>query len=128
MKTSLPACLCAAILLGCASDDPITRLVAKCEADQHSGPGEVFPSGLFSPIELPASASIIDLVSQAIHDTNFNILATRKVKIADEWVTSLQYDFNYTAVMISTGSEKKIVLLRFQASSKGWWNRVFDAK
>ena len=128
MKTSFLACLFAASVIGCAPHDPIDRLVAECEADQHSGDGEVFPSGLSSVIALPVSGSAGELVSQALNDTNFTVLATRRVRISDERMASLHLDPTYTAVLISAGSEKKIVLLQFQPESKGWWNRVFDAK
>jgi hypothetical protein len=117
-----------------APQDPIDRLVAICQADQHSGSGEVFPSGLFSPIALPPSALAAELVSQAFErqagdakaHTNFTILANRKVRIGDERMAGLHLDSDYTAVLVDTRSGKKIVLLQFQAASKGWWNRVYD--
>jgi len=143
MKVLYPAFLAAALLGGCAPSashraddaaepkvprDSIDRLVAACEANQHSGGGEVFPSGMATLIPLPATATAKEVASQALHGSKFTMLAARKVRIQDQRMAGLKLDPDYTAILVATDSQKKIVLIQFWPLSKGWWNRVYDAK
>ena len=119
----------AVVFVGCSREDPIDRIVKQDSADPH------FPSGLVMAIRLPATAPVIEVTSNALGRslTNITILETRQVHISgweDDKLAPSEV-FEYTAVLVSTSSGRKVVLLQFRQDKRyppggSWWNRVYD--
>jgi hypothetical protein len=128
MKTRPFIILTALILVGCGHRDPIDRIVKEDSADPH------FPSGMFMPIRLPATASVGEVAARALGlaETNITILESRQVHISygDEDKLVPLERVSYTAVLVDTSSGRKVVLLQFQQDSHhppgGWWSRDYD--
>jgi hypothetical protein len=117
--------LMAPVLVCCGHRDPIDRIVEQDSADPF------FPTGMFTPIRLPATASAAEVASRALGQsgTNITVLETRQVQIhADSGLPAELV--NFTAVLVNTTSGLKVVLLQFQKDSQnppgGWWSRVYD--
>jgi hypothetical protein len=96
--------------------DPIDRVVRKVSSD------DFFTSGMFKPIDLPATASAEELAGK-LFVPPIKILTNREVRIADD---------PYRAVMVETSDGRKVVLFRYDekrnrdSKLKGWWSRVYD--
>jgi hypothetical protein len=100
-----------ALLLGCHPTDPINRVVRT----ESSSAG--FPSGLYSPIKLPSTASEAEVVTKVL-SRPVKILTNREVSIKDEL---------YKAVLVETTSGRKVVLIRYDKNQPtGWWSRVYE--
>jgi hypothetical protein len=120
--------LTALILAGCGHRELIDRIVKEDSADPH------FPSGLSSLIRLPAAAPVAQVAAKALGlvETNITILETRQVHIShgDENKLVPPERLSYIAVLVDTGSGRKVVLLQFQQDSDhppgGWWSRDYD--
>jgi hypothetical protein len=101
--------------------DSIQQLVNKLSAS--SG---YWAYGIFTPVDLPASASTAEVISQycdsAYGDNSHRIITIRRVCIG----ISIPADY-YTAVLIDTVYGRKIVLLQYQESNAGWWCKEYDA-
>src|SRR5262249_47255546 len=98
-----------ALLLGCRPTDPINRVVRKESSNGH------FPSGLYSPIKLPSTASEIEVVTKVL-SRPVKILTSREVRIHDEL---------YKAVLVEVTNGRKVVLIRYDERG-GWWSRVYE--
>jgi hypothetical protein len=120
------------ISTGCSHRDPIDRIVKEESSNQD------FPSGMFMPIRLPATASAAELASRALGfeqlATNCTVLETRQVRIHEDSPLPPEL-IKYTAVLVDTTSGRKVILLQFQQYTKhtnslpgGWWSRVYDVK
>jgi hypothetical protein len=115
MKRILIPCLL--LLCGCATVDPIDKLVAKLD---QSG---LFRNGFCNPISLPATASPEEVLAEAVKHTPFNegplttyhVIKTRKVPLADGQQT------DYTATLIDSNIGKQVCLMGWQNYSGGWW-------
>ena len=103
--------------------DPIGALVTKLSADG------LWQNGAFKPIQLPSSASPEEVLAQLNKQTNlyhgskvtsYKIIESRQVKI----IAAFQ-DKNFTAVLLKTNLGRKVVLLKYQGASVGWWSRVY---
>ena len=131
MKASSLIIFTALVLTGCAHRDPIDRIVKKDSADQH------FPSGPFAVINLPATAPVTEVVSNALGQPDlsglsvkhFTVLETRQVKIHADYGIPPEL-VNYTAVLVDTSFGQKVVLLQFQKHKQNtngwWWSHVYD--
>jgi hypothetical protein len=135
-------CLACLFLPGCTPPpaDPIDRLVKELSAD------DMFPSGLSSPIYLPAKASpkqvaLIALNGMALNpsqvkaeldqlETNVVVLEIKPVVIYKPQDGPPPEDRKYTAVLVDTKPAQKIILMQYQAFAPDpeWWAEVFDAK
>ena len=123
-----PFILTALVLAGCGRRDPIDRIVKEESANPH------FPSGLTSIIQLPAAAPVAQVTAEALGlaETNITILETRQVHISygDENKLVPPESLSYIAVLVDTGSGRKVVLLQFRQDSHhppgGWWSRDYD--
>jgi|SRR6266850_3405906 len=128
MQTSPFIILVTLVLAGCGHQDPMERIVKEQSANPH------FPSGMFMPIRLPATASVGEVAARAVGlaETNIAILETRQVHISygdkDKLVPPELVSF--TAVLVDSSSGRKVVLLQFQQDSHhppgGWWSRDYD--
>jgi hypothetical protein len=102
--------------------DLIQQLVNKLSAT--SG---LWVYGIFTPVDLPASASPVEVISEycdsAYGDTTHRIVTTRQVCIG----ISMPADY-YTAVLMDTVYGRKIVLMQYQESNAGWWCKEYDAQ
>jgi hypothetical protein len=106
-----------------AADDPIARLL-----DRLSTSHGLWRNGLFPSIELPRTATNEQVVSRVFELSSFDkgrvsdhrIVETRQIRIPGD------QDL-YTALLVKTNLGRKIVLLRFNGPSVGWWSRVYDA-
>jgi hypothetical protein len=101
--------------------DQIQQLVNNLSAS--SG---LWVCGIFTPVDLPASASPAEVISQycdsAYGDNSHRIITFRRVCIG----ISIPADY-YTAVLMDTVYGRKIVLLQDQESIAGWWCKEYDA-
>jgi len=101
--------------------DPINQLVTKL-----SSSNGYWAYGIFTPVDLPESASTADVISEycdsAYGDNSHRIITIRRVCIG----LSIPADY-YTAVLIDTAYGRKIVLLQFQGANAGWWCKEYDA-
>jgi hypothetical protein len=114
----------AALLAGCATTpDPIDRLVSRLSSDHSWERGDYFSLGL------PASSSIEQVVSRVLEllssdtrpVTTHKIIKVRKVGIPGSSLPGV-----YTAVLVDTGSGRKVVLLNHVGPDRDWWYLVFD--
>jgi hypothetical protein len=130
MKASFLIVVLAGISTGCGHGDPIERIVKRETANPY------FPSGLTMTIELPATASVVEVTSRALGQsiTNITILEARRVHISrgDEERQTPPGFWDYTAVRVNTSSGQKVVLLQFQQDSQhppgSWWSRDYDVQ
>ena len=101
--------------------DPINQLVTKLSLSNG-----YWAYGIFTPVDLPASASTAQVISQycdsAYGDNSHRIITFRRVCIG----ISIPADY-YTAVLMDTVYGRKIVLLQDQESIAGWWCKEYDA-
>ena len=115
-------------LAGCSARDPIDGIVREDSADPY------FPNGLFPIINLPSTAPVVEVAAKALGlaATNVSVLETRQVHIAygNEGKTAFSEDSRYTAVLVNTGSGRKVVLLQFERGNRqapsNWWSRIYD--
>ncbi len=127
-QASFLAVLLVTSVTGCSRADPIDRLAAKLSSDPN------FPSGMFRPILLPATAppekvvaAIFDQAAFKGRVTRYKILKIRRVRIAYGQPHEAPPEVsNYTAVLIDTNLGRKIVLLQSTQVAGGWWHRVYD--
>lgn len=116
MKLSTLAIFSLAALLGCQPIDPIDRVVRKESSNEY------FPSGMWKPIDLPATASAEEVIGK-LFATPIRILTNREVRISEDL---------YRAALVETGGGRKVVLIRYDKDRnptkklKGWWSRVYD--
>jgi len=111
MKLLIAGLFSIALLLGCRPTDPISRVVR----NESSSSG--FPSGLYSTIKLPSTASEAEVVTKIL-SRPVKILTKREVSIKDEL---------YKAILVETTSGRKVVLIRYDENRKtGWWSRVYE--
>lgn len=104
-----------------ASNDPVGALVRRLAATNG-----MWTNGIFTPIKLPATAPIPQVLQAAIETNRYDgrratvsrIISTRQVRI-DEFPNE-----PYTAVLVETDLGRKIALLR--STQQGWWSRVYD--
>lgn len=101
--------------------DPIQQLVNRLSAT--SG---LWVYGIFTPVDLPASASAADVISEYCDsdygDSSHKIITTRRVCIG----LSIPADY-YTAVLMDTVYGRKVVFMQYQQSNAGWWCKEYDA-
>jgi len=101
--------------------DPIKQLMTKLSLSNG-----YWACGIFTPVDLPESASPANVISQycdsAYGDNSHRIITIRRVCIG----ISIPADY-YTAVLIDTVYGRKIVLLQYQESNAGWWCKEYDA-
>ncbi|MEW6303051.1 MAG: hypothetical protein AB1705_06245 [Verrucomicrobiota bacterium] len=127
--------LVAVVLLGCrvvpeapvsvskapAASDAIERLVARLSASRG-----MWQNGLFPRLDVPANATAEQVATKAFEmsrrEAMLRILETRKVRIPD----SLPDQF--TAVLVESQGERKIVLVQYVSEAVGWWSRVYEVK
>lgn len=114
IKLAFLATMAAVSILGCSRQDPIDRVIGKVEH-------ESVPSYLFVPIALPATATpdqCVAALSKRVNLGSHRILEVRQTNILFS---------HYTAVLLDTGIEKKVVLLE-PMGTNGWYYRVYDTK
>ena len=121
MKRAAIAAIGIAAILGCARVDPIERVVLTESSNSH------FPSGMFKPLRLRATASPQDVVRLAIthHDpldlnvlSGVTIVTNRTVQICGE---------SYTAALVQRSiGRQQVVLIRYDSNFSGWWSRVYE--
>ena len=112
MKPVMLAILAVAIVAGCGPRDPIERIVQKESGNAYFG------NGMYSPINLPATASVEQVICK-IFPPGTKILTNREVRISDEM---------YRAALVETGGQRKVLLLQYHPGSKisGWWHKVYE--
>jgi hypothetical protein len=98
--------------------DPIDNLVAKLSADHLWRNGAVQMA--FWPVTTPPEQSVKQILAM-YQITNYMLLTMRTVQIRDGLPDQ------YTAALIWTGPEEKIVLFNYTSPSLGWWHRIYDA-
>lgn len=112
MRVLVLTIFCLAVALGCRPKDPIERVVQEESANGH------FPSGMYRPIDLPATASPEQVIGK-VFGAPLKVVTNREVRISDDL---------YTAVVVESGGGRKVVLIRYERGPKlsGWWSRVYD--
>jgi hypothetical protein len=113
MKVLNLAILLGVIGCGCASSDPIGRLMAN--PPQSSGKAKLVNAAPNAPLQ--------EVVTPALGPgTKYTILETRPVRLGD--------GSNCTAVLVDVkGARRKIVLLYYAGQDRGgWWAQTYDAK
>ncbi len=98
---------------GCASKDPISRLVANPPQSSRKP----------SVVDAPPAAPLEDVVRRALGpEAKYKITEIRRVRLAD--------GANCTAALVEfEDHEKKIVLLYYAGQERGgWWAEIYDAK
>jgi hypothetical protein len=111
MKTRSLAILGLIALWGCTKQDPINHLVQQASSNPYFG------SGIYTPIYMPSNAPINEVVKQAIHLGSINVVTQRDVNINS---------VRYKAILVETGSRRRVVLLRYEPPVQRWWNGVYD--
>lgn len=109
----------------CAIADEIDDLVTNLPDGWDGGISSVIPLPETAPTE-----QLLHIVFQQWwfdnnHITNYTTLKSRQVTIPRAHFPSAYTD-SYTAALVQTGHGEKIVLLRYEAFTKGWWSRVFS--
>jgi hypothetical protein len=102
------------VILGCARQDPIDRVVTRMNS-------ESVPSYLYTPISLAGSASPERCIAELANRgrlTNFKILEARDV------VTTFGH---YTAVLVDADNRQKVVLLK-PVKTNAWYWKIYDIK
>jgi hypothetical protein len=102
-------------------DDAISRKVKTL--DPH-----LWTNGLSPDIDLPATASTAEVLAKMFplmgfargHVTTHRVLTERDVRVGFD-------PLPYRVSLVDTDLGQKIVFLRYEAESKGWWTRVYDA-
>jgi len=108
------------VLTGCTHKDPIDRVV------NEESKNPFFGNGIFRPISLPTNAPIGEVVTQVFESpatlpipvAGMNIVTQRQVNIFGE---------TYTAVLVRTLHEQKVVLLQYSPYANGWWSCIYDS-
>lgn len=120
MKRVLPAVFGFVALLGCGRIDPIESVVRSESSNPY------FPSGMFKPLRLPATATAEEVVCQIFSNrvalgsgelSGLTILTNRVVQISGE---------SYTVALVRTSVGEHVVLVKYSQQSHGWWSRVYD--
>ena len=102
------------VILGCARQDPIDRVVARVNS-------ESVPSYIYTPINLAESASPERCISELANRgmlTAFRILETRDV------VTTFGH---YTAVLVDADKRQEVVLLQPMKTNRWYW-KIYDTR
>ena len=102
------------MILGCARQDPIDRVVMRVNS-------ESVPSYLYTPINLAESASPERCISELANRGKFRavkILKTRDV------VTTFGH---YTAVLVDADNRQEVVLLQPTKTNRWYW-KIYDTK
>jgi hypothetical protein len=137
MKAILLCALAFTISLSCKASDPIDKLVAELTHNSPELRFYHFPNGMWTSIDLPATASPAQLLAKlpnggsfSLSTTNYSIVETCHVRIAYNEEDARVLDPNYTAILVRTPSGQKVVLAQFQGSSTNasWDARVYVAK
>jgi hypothetical protein len=124
MKCFFAAVLFVALSLSAsAADSKIARLMARLSKDP------MWISGAFPLLELPRSASTVQVVARCLDMTGFDaghikryqIRAVEKLPWGDE-------PAGLTAVRITSNLGDKIIVMHYERGSTGWWTKVFSAK
>lgn len=111
-QTPVLVVVLAAIFSGCATSDPIDRLATRLAKEEMSG--------RFQQVKLPEAASPAEVVAKVLGgEVSYTILRIASVRL--NGVVS-------PAVLVSTGNEKKIVLMHYVNDLGWWWSKVYDAK
>ena len=114
MKPFQVAFLAVAVMVGCATSDPISRFAAK-------PPDE---SDKCVAIPLPATASPEQVVREVLEplDTEYKVLEVRQI--------SIRGGKPCTAVLVELHAQgQRIVLLGYVGEQRGgWWTYVFKIK
>jgi hypothetical protein len=108
-----------------ASNDAIEQLVARLSATHG-----LWINGAFPIIKLPAEAAVEQVISNVFemtgfdkgHVTEHSLVTVRPVKIG------ATFSDTYTAALVETDLGPKIILLKYQGSTLGWWSRVYPAE
>jgi hypothetical protein len=120
-------CLVAAVLLGCASTDPIDRLVKKVSSDPW------FTSGLYMPIHLPDTASPEQVVARALNVAPTNLMVIEVKRVTISYGNQIKIDpksTEYVAVFVGTKPVYTVVFIQYRPDkyAPGWWWRAYDVK
>jgi ankyrin repeat protein len=124
MCLSIFAFIAGLLLAGCASTpSPIDRLVA----DLSSTHG-MWRNGYFFEAHLPKTATAEQIVKEYFKVmpfeqgkvSSYKILRAHQVNVPESVKDEI-----YTAVLVETTFDEKIVLFRFE--NGGWWSRAYDA-
>lgn len=105
-----------------AGEDAISRQVKKLDA--HG----LWTNGLSPNIDLPPTASTADVVVKVLAAVGFDkghvkthrVLTEREVRVGTD-------PKPYRAALVETDLGKKVLLMRYESDSSGWWSRVYDA-
>lgn len=114
------------LLVGCSTPDPIGVLTKRLNDDI----GGLWINGMYPIIHLPSNASTKDVLDEAIKKTGFdeghikryNILNTRTVNLRAGTT------HEYSAILIDSDLGRKVILMRYEGETTGWWTRFYDAK
>jgi hypothetical protein len=110
--------------LGHAAADPIDMLVRRLNGSH----GE-WINGLYPTVRLASDAATDAVIEEAIAKTGlidgrierYTIISARSVSI-DEHLPHVYY-----ALLLDTNLGRKILLMRYEGGTTGWWTRFFDA-
>jgi hypothetical protein len=101
--------------------DPIDRLAARLASTP------LWNNGLSPQIDLPPTAATDEVVAAVFERVSFDQgRATRHETLRTKPVSIGGDPREYVAVLVETNFGRKIVLLRYEGQSIGWWSRVFD--
>ena len=110
-------------LVGCSTPDPITTLSQRLNES-----GGLWVNGLFPNIDLPPTATLTEVLNEAIIYSGFDEGHIKKYKIITVRQVTLNDGMNseYTAAFIDSDLGQKIFLMRYMG--KTWWTRFFNPK
>ncbi len=124
MRTALVIILIA-LWAGCATADPIDNLVTNLSSSHG-----MWINGIAPIIELPETATTEQVVERVFKMTGFDEGQVTRFKILETRTVHIQGSVPdlYTAVLVETKFGEKIVLLRYEGKTIGWWSRVYKSK
>ena len=110
-------------LIGCSTPDPISTLSQRLNES-----GGLWVNGLFPNIDLPPTATLTEVLNQAIKYSGFDEGHINKYKIITVRHVTLNDGMNneYTAALIDSDLGQKIFLMRYMRNT--WWTRFFNPK
>jgi hypothetical protein len=107
------------------ADDSIENLVARLSSSYG-----LWQNGITPNLDLPSTASIEQVVARVFQMTGFDKghVATHQILKKQQVRISGSLPDVYTAVLVDTNFGRKIVLLKYEGPTLGWWSRVYDAE
>lgn len=104
-------------------DDAISRKVASLD------PHGLWTNGVSPKIDLPSTASTAEVLALMFTRVSFDRGPAKTHRVSTERDVRVGLDpMPYRVVLVETDVGQKIVFLRYEAESRGWWTRVYDVK